>query len=340
MKKPFVLLILFLILAFEIQANKPLKMNLFCIPHGGSNADIKILSQSLEALGCEVRHFKDAKSAKEEHADVNIFCQTLFPKRFDLAKFNWFIPNPEWYTHSLSALNGIDLILCRTHEVKRIFKRLQKETFFLGFTTENRYKKKIQKDYANILHLAGVSWQKGTGPIVDAWKEHPEFPLLRIIRHADPKGPLPKNIRWTSDWLTGKEIKYLQNQAGIHLCLSETEGFGHYIMEACSAGAVVLTTDAPPMNEFIKDSRCLVPYLAWRQQYLGTNYYVSSEAVEEKVQALLALPQEELEAIGKVNQQTYLKGKKQFKANLKKLVQKTAQRLEKLSQKQNNTSSK
>ncbi|MES2199112.1 MAG: glycosyltransferase [Chlamydiota bacterium] len=57
-----------------------------------------------------------------------------------------------------------------------------------------------------------------------------------------------------------EDLRKIQNKTGIHLCPSEVEGFGHCIFEALSTGAVVITTDAPPMNEFIKDPRCLVPF--------------------------------------------------------------------------------
>ena len=39
----------------------------------------------------------------------------------------------------------------------------------------------------------------------------------------------------------------------VHICPSAREGFGHYINEARSVGAVVLTIDAAPMSEFVVD---------------------------------------------------------------------------------------
>ena len=47
------------------------------------------------------------------------------------------------------------------------------------------------------------------------------------------------------------EYQQLVNKAGIVLCCSMTEGFGHYISESKYYGNVILTTDAAPMNELI-----------------------------------------------------------------------------------------
>lgn len=295
-----------------------LKVHIFCEARSGLERDLSILKNALESLGCSVDSFNSDRNVTQ--ADINIFCETLHPECFSKAKVNWFIPNPEWYTQERKLLNQIDLILCRTHEVDRIFSGLRRKTFFLGFTSDDHRDPYETKDFSSCLHLAGTSWQKGTEPLLDAWGHHPEFPQLNIIRFPENARKVPENVAWINQWMPEDELRALQNRCGLHLCLSETEGFGHYLMEAMAVGAVVVTTDAPPMNEFITDPRCLVPYKAWRKQKLGTNYYVEAAEIEEKMAALLKLPQSELKAIGKTNRRNYLKRQDQFQNRLRKLL--------------------
>lgn len=47
------------------------------------------------------------------------------------------------------------------------------------------------------------------------------------------------------------QVRRFQSEHPIHICASEREGFGHYLNEARAAGAFIITTDHPPMNEFV-----------------------------------------------------------------------------------------
>lgn len=303
-----------------------LKINIFSETNGkGLERDKNMLSEALRCLGCQVNYIDvfNPKPAGFYAVDINIFCQHLLPERFNEAQINWFIPNPEWYFVQPEHLNQVDLILCRTREVERIFKGLHQKTFFLGFTSQDIFIDHIPKDFSSCVHVAGGSAQKGTMAVAMCWRKNPFFPPVTVIRHTPAPMKNRANFNWRSDLLSLKELRHLQNQRGIHLCLSETEGYGHYLMEAMSSEAVVVTTDAPPMNEFIKDPRCLVPYNHKAQQQLATNYYVSSQDLEACLRRLLYLPKKELRAIGKANRVRYLKLKQQFYRRLKLLIERT-----------------
>ena len=49
-------------------------------------------------------------------------------------------------------------------------------------------------------------------------------------------------------------IQFLQSVADVHMCPSLIEGWGQYIDEGRRAKSIVLTLDAPPMNELIRDN--------------------------------------------------------------------------------------
>lgn len=72
-------------------------------------------------------------------------------------------------------------------------------------------------------------------------------------------------------------------------------------MEAMSAGLVVVRTDAPPMNEFIVDKRCLVPYYFQIPCRLVNCYFVDPNQLRQVVLNLKSHPYEELKEIGRKN---------------------------------------
>jgi glycosyltransferase involved in cell wall biosynthesis len=303
---------------------KPLVVNLFGTDNGkGLETDRKILKEALINLGCEVieRSYRQHNRYKEK-ADINIFLERINPQWLSDAKFNWLIPNPEWYTQAIELLDEIDLILCRTHEVERIFQALNKQTYFLSFTSYDCYLSEIQKDRSTCVHLAGGSDYKGSDAIIEAWRQNPLMPNLVFVTHNRLACLEQDNLRWFYKRLSLEDLHYYQNHCGVHLCPSEVEGFGHYIMEAMSAKAVVITTDAPPMNEHITDPRCLVPYHSTAPSNLGIRYFVDHQQLETTIQLLMSLPPEELELIGERNREVYLQKTKEFHDNLKSLIKK------------------
>jgi len=299
-----------------------LQINIFSHHNGkGLEADIKILKEALETLGQSVRCY-DSHSCSDDitAADVNVFFEWITFKALPHAGLNWFVPNPEWYWHDLDLLDCIDLILCRTKEAVRIFNDLNRKTYYLGFTSSDCFQNQIKKDFDLFLHVAGGSEQKGTSAILEAWNRNEQFPPLTIIKQTGILTTNLANLIMIPYRISQKNLTYLQNRCGIHLCLSETEGFGHYILEGMSAGAVVLTTDAPPMNELISDPRCLVPYSYSTSQRLAINYYIDINQLENSVKLLAALSKEELELIGINNRKLYLQKKQDFFDNLKRLI--------------------
>jgi len=93
------------------------------------------------------------------------------------------------------------------------------------------------------------------------------------------------------------DLRVLQNRHLFHLCPSETEGFGHHLVEGMSCGAITLATDAAPMNEMITHERgVLVPYARTGKQQLATTYFVDVDALEAGVERMLALTESDRHA--------------------------------------------
>lgn len=321
----FLFYFLFPLYSQDLPQNPPkhnLRFNIFAHHNGqGLEADVNILKEALENLGQTVNCY-DSHHYPENiaTADVNVFFEWITWNVFPHARLNWFVPNPEWYWHDLHLLESIDLVLCRTKESERILNELNRKTYFLGFTSKDFFKSEVIKNFDLFFHLAGASEQKGTSAIRDVWERNEHFPLLTLIKRERLPLSNKANLITIPYRISQRNLIYLQNHCGIHLCLSETEGFGHYILEAMSVGSVVLTTDAPPMNEFISDPRCLVPYDHTAPQHLAINYYVDRNQLENSINYLASLPKEELELIGLNNRNSYLRMKQEFLVNLEKLI--------------------
>lgn len=302
---------------------KELKFNLFTKLKGkGLEADQRILKKELESLGHQATTYNlNARRENVQRADVNIFFERLSPELFSMAKINWFIPNPEWFVNEMSALDHVDLILCRTREVERIFKELNRKTYFLGFTSEDCYRKEIEKDFTLFVHLPGSTNQKNTHSVLKLWEKNPDYPYLTIVRWNDQIQFDQPNLKIITHRLELAEFRALQNKAGIHLCPSLTEGWGHYIMEAMSAKAVVMTTNAPPMNEFITDENCLINFKYTIPFRLSTGYEVDLHDFDHKIRSLMNFSPKKLQAIGQKNRKRYLEIQHNFRMRLAELLQ-------------------
>ncbi len=250
---------------------------------------------------------------------INIFCEQIFEKWLNTAKINLLIPNQEWCRPAtLELLPHINLILCKTRYAESIFKNMGYTTTYIGFTSQDHFDKTIEKNFCKFLHVAGKSLQKGTVPIARTWSRHPEWPSLTIVTHnpALISEYLAPNITVESR-ISIERLWFLQNECGVHLCPSEAEGFGHVINEALACGAVVVTTDAPPMNELVKpEYGFLVKHARSSPQSLGTNYYIDEEALAVTVNSILNLEIKVLENSGQLARISYNKGKEDFQERL------------------------
>lgn len=270
----------------------------------GLDQDAQLIAGVLREAGWAVRHRgpREWRGLFSKKADVVIHLERVFPLWRGKAAVNVLIPNQERFPHRhLGRLKHVDHVLCKTAHALDIFTKLHRSAHLIGFTSPDRRMAGVRPDYGRCFHLAGRSTVKGTSVVVDAWIRHPEWPELVLVQHPDnAPASVPANVRLLSRVVPDGELRELQSGCGIHICPSRSEGWGHYLVEAMSCGAVVVTTDGPPMNELVRPDRgVLVPFAATESRHLGTDYVVETDALEQAISALLEQPMEGKEELGR-----------------------------------------
>ena len=258
--------------------------------------------------------------------DINIFLEHIDPYFLSQGKINCFMPNPEYCKESdLKLLPKMNYVLCKTRITEKVFSSLSPPTYFTGFTTQDSLDPKVTLKSETFFHLAGKSIQKGTKPLIDLWAKHPDWPHLTIVMnpkiHKETTSYNAENISYIFKYLDPICLQKLQNENLFHLCPSEAEGFGHYIVEALSCGAITLTTDAPPMNEIVtKDRGILVKYKSKSPQMKGVNYYIDHFELEKQITKMMHMCSKEKKSISKEARDWFVKNDRDFKIRFKNFL--------------------
>ncbi len=249
--------------------------------------------------------------------DVCIYLERAPAHLLRQGRRTWLIPNPEWLEPERGVLSRVDLILAKSRHAVATLADLGRPVVYTGFTSVDRLDPSVTRS-DGVLHIAGRSWQKGTGAVLSAWERHPEWPLLTVLHRPQEHRGAPfavhaPNIRYVSDHLADEEVRRLQNECAVHLCPSEAEGFGHTINEGLSVGAVVVTTDAPPMNELVQEDRgLLVPWERSEPMAHGTRYFVTPEALEAAVSSVLGMSVEERMSVARRARTSFEQTRREF----------------------------
>lgn len=273
-----------------------MKINLISRDNGvGLSRDVRIITDLLTADGHEVTfcEFGIKTDPPESRADINIFVELVSSRFFGRARANVMIPNPEWYdTRWRQFLPKFAAVFCKTKSAITPFSVMSRKCKYTSFTSPDRFNPLYAKDENRWLHVAGKSGQKSTDVVHATWAANPDFPHLTILQDpgkAKDREPL-QNVTLLYEYVTDETLMKLQNECGVHVCPSEVEGFGHYIMEGLSARAVVITTDGPPMNELVDDSRgILCKWNLKERQRFATAYYVTRETLADAVKRTMAI---------------------------------------------------
>ena len=251
--------------------------------------------------------------------DVNLMLERVRPEYLATARRNVLLPHPEWFDERDRAwLPRLDRAFVLTHHAKPIFEALGLRADYTGFTSEDRRDISVPRERA-FFHLAGRSANKGTATLLATWRRHPDWPRLTVLQSPRNAGEVVRasNIVHRIDYIPDDELRRIQNAHRFHLCPSETEGFGHYLVEAMGTGAVVTTLDAPPMNEMVtRECGALIPFSRTATQSLATTYFYDGAALESVVERLLETSDSELEHMGAAARAWFEDGDRAFRIRI------------------------
>lgn len=282
----------------------------------GLSQDIAILRSALVGISGQsiTVEYADWRALPAGKADLNIFLELLNPAWYSFADRNVLVPNPEWFMVAwLPHLKALEAVWCKTHDATRIFAQHHPRTEYIGWTSRDCLDAKVPRE-RSLIHIAGDSVSKGTRHVIAAMAMLPEYHLTLLT--SQKWGPLPPNITLRGR-LESEEFLVEQNRHMIHLCPSTYEGFGHYINEARSVGAFIITTNAAPMNELVTEEfgmGCAVASTG--PERMGYAHQADPAALADCIRLAMRAPEESLRGCGVKARAAYLAGRSEFDDNL------------------------
>lgn len=274
----------------------------------GLQQNFELLQHALITRGHQVRgvQFND-KPLHVWPADVNIFDEVVNPLAFRAAPVQWVMPHPEWWFEGWDRY-PFDKVLAKTRDCERIFRaKVGDRCQYLGWLARDMYQPVITRE-RRFLHVAGKSHFKNTHAVVTGCQQ--ARVLLTVI--GTDTGPLRRRV-------TDRELMHLMNSHFCQVMPSAYEGYGHVLHESQSVGQILITTDAPPMNE-VTPSFCL-PSISTTVHHAAPLHKVSALDVSKAVKHVLALSQAEVQQLSTDARASYHRDVQQFHQALDALVE-------------------
>jgi glycosyltransferase involved in cell wall biosynthesis len=183
-----------------------------------------------------------------------------------------------------------------------------------------------EMNFDRFLHVRGISWQKQTDVVMETWASNPSFPPLIAVMRFDRGFDLSRPLRYGDNVTvimreaTFYELRQLQRSTGVHVNPSAAEGFGHSLNEARGAGSLLITTNAPPMHEFVRhgETGMLVePRLDKSTPMRRSRFYpVEQDALTTVVEEVLRMPLSVRAKMGRAARASFLAERQRFHAQL------------------------
>jgi 1,2-diacylglycerol 3-alpha-glucosyltransferase len=222
----------------------------------------------------------------------------------------------DYYTpKTVPLFNFYDFLLCNTKRHYNVFKCHQ-QCFYIPWGTDTNlcapkekqsFKKKIV--FFHSAGMGGTNLRKGTDILVKAFKEVRGD--VRLIIHSqvnlDKYKPVANLIKNDNriEFIEGTfSLPGLYHKGDVYVYPTRLEGIGLSIAEALSCGLPVITTDNPPMNEFVQHGKSgyLVDVEEFKKRKDGY-YWPESICSEESLRRAMQRYVDNPEIIEKQSQQ-------------------------------------
>lgn len=255
----------------------------------GLSADMGLLEAILVAGGHHVTRVEWSARAMPR-VDVAIFLELWSRRLAAFARRTVGVFNLEWFQTSWQRdLAGITQLWAKSEDALNVYRRLGlRSASYTGFAARDLHDPSVTRT-PTALHLRGHSDLKNTQAVIDCWRRDPKLPPLTIISAVPLE--VPAHVRLLGR-ISDAELRTEMNRATLHICPSRAEGWGHYIAEGLSVGALVVTMDASPMREHVQPDRgvLITPSIAGRRG-LVAEYGVSVRQLGEAVRHAAAIPE-------------------------------------------------
>jgi hypothetical protein len=289
----------------------------------GLSLDAGLLTRLFTSAGHEVV-FRDWREKEMPRVDVAFHLELVNKTLAQCADRNIALLNLEWYPSEwLRFLPAFDQIWAKSGYALRFCRsRGGKNVQLTGFMGLDLYDPSVKREL-RCMHLRGKSAMKGTEQVIEAWRKNTDLPPLTVISKEPVHVPDSLRERVTVvDAPSDEERSRLMNEATIHVCPSIAEGWGHYITEAMSVGAVVVTTDASPMNEHIRPEwGYLVGVTKTASHHQAVLTYTSPKLIAEGVRRAAELTEERRHQVGMAARAQFLKRNAEFEEVALRLVE-------------------
>lgn len=283
----------------------------------GLTKDVQVLREALDGHAMDFTDWSRPRNSGRW--DWNVHLELSNPAHFRTGTINALVPNPEWFDMRwMPHLSGYDIILAKTRDCERIFKELHPKVVYIGWTSPDPGMT-VDYEMRGAVHCRGNSSSKGTVELMRAagGAGLPITILTKVrLRETAPKGVTVKVGHMP-------DAAYAEHRrTPIHLCPSSYEGFGHYINEARAMGAVIVTTDAAPMDELVTtDFGILVPACGTRQAHTATESIVCVDSLHDALRACSQLDTDTKRTLGAMARQAYERDRETFTNTIRSLIQ-------------------